>query len=273
MRATGRTILVTGATSGLGRATATALALRGGNVTLLARDQGRGETVVDSIRSRGGDAELLLCDLSSLDSVRTAAAHFRERHPLLHGLVHCAAVFIPRRTVTAEGLETMFVTNHLGPFLLTRLLREPLQRAAPSRVVVVSAPSTTRLDFNDLQGERNFGPLSAFGATKTANLLFAYALARRLEGTGTTVNAVHPGIFRSDLMRQAPALIRWVSQFRAVPAEQAAEHVLRPLLDPELAQLNGRFFRLSKQARPTPYTMAPATQERLWETSERLVEA
>ena len=133
-----------------------------------------------------------------------------EAHPAIDVLVHCAAVYTPRRRVTADGLETMFATNVAGPFLLTNLLLDQL-RAGRARILVLSAPSTVRLDFDDLQAERRFRSLTAFGATKAADLLFTFELARRLEGSGVTANAVHPGLVRTKLMRDAPAPLRWAT--------------------------------------------------------------
>jgi NAD(P)-dependent dehydrogenase (short-subunit alcohol dehydrogenase family) len=263
--------LVTGATSGLGRALALNLAGLGWPVVILARDRGRGEAALEELRQAGSSrAELLLANLSDLDSVRRAAAEVTNRHAALRLLVNCASVYRARREVSPGGLETMFATNHLGPFLLTNLLLGPLRAAGSARVITVTAPSTVRPDFDDLQGTRRFRSLQAFGATKMANLLFTFALARRLEGSTVTANAVHPGVFRSGLMRQAPAPLRWMTSLMATSPQRAAEPVLRVATESAFAEQNGRFFHKAEAIAPPAFALDVQAQERLWQESLRL---
>src|SRR5262249_3131281 len=146
-----------------------------------------------------------------------------KRYDRLDVLINNAAVFKQRRTLTPEGLETMFATNHVGPFLLTNLLLERLKASPSSRILIMTAPSTTKVDFDDLQADKHFNPLQAFGASKTCNLLFTYELARRLADTHVTVNAILPGLVKSQLMREAPAPIRWVPSLLSSTPEQAAQ--------------------------------------------------
>ncbi|TMD07788.1 MAG: SDR family NAD(P)-dependent oxidoreductase [Chloroflexi bacterium] len=273
MSMTGQTHLVTGASSGLGRASAIALARLGARVVLLVRDRSRGDEVRGTILRQGGSADVLQADLSSRASVRRAAAEVLGAHRRLDVLIHNAAIYTPRRTLTGEGLETMLATNHLGPFLLTALLRGALLAAKPSRVIVVTAPSTTRIDFDDIQGERRFGSLSRFGATKMANLMFTYELASRLAGSGVTANAVFPGVFKSGLMDAAPPLIRWLGGLRAASAEAAAEHIVQAATDPALADVSGVFFSGRRPARTAPDSLAVDLRERLWDLSEGLTGA
>ena len=227
----GKTCLITGANSGIGKATSTALAAAGATVVMVCRDRGRGEEARTEIVDKSGnqDVDLLIADLSSQGSVRAAVADFRSRYDRLHLLVNSAAVFLTQRRLNDEGLEMMFATNHLGPFLLTNLLLDVLEHSAPSRVITVTAPSTTRINFEDLQGEQKFNATHAFGATKTANLLFTYALARRLKEPGMTANACHPGLVRTNLMRHAAMpmrlLLRFLNLFAASP-ETAAKGLL-----------------------------------------------
>ena len=202
-------ILVTGGTAGIGRASILALAARGADIVLAVRDVGRGEEVADLARRAGaGRVEVVRCDLSLLASVRDAAAGIRRMHGRLDVLINDAAVFLGRRGVTAEGFERMFATNYLGPFLLTNLLLDRLAAAAPSRVISVTAPSTMAPRLDDLNGERRFSPVGAFGRSKAANLMFTYALARRVGSRGIVVFAYHPGVTRTSLTRQAPVLIK-----------------------------------------------------------------
>ena len=161
----------------------------------------------------------------------------------------------------------MFATNHLAPFLLTNLLHERLMANAPARVLMLTAPSTTKLDFDDLQGERRFRSLTAFGASKAAELLLTFELARRWEGSGVTVNAVHPGVARTDLMRQASAPVRWVSKLVAAPPERVAAAIAPLVLFPEYAGRTGRFFSKGREIDAPPYTRDPEVARRLWDAS------
>jgi len=268
-----RTVLVTGATSGIGRALAGALAATGATVGIVARDTERGEQAKTAFAASTGNkrVELFTGDLSSLASVRRLAAAVAEAHPALDVLVHCAAVYTPRRRPTVDGFETMLATNLLGPFLLTNLLLDQIRAARSARILVLSAPSTIRLDFDDLQAERRFRSLTAFGATKAADLLFTFELARRLEGTAATANAVHPGLVRSNLMRGAPAPLRWATWLVSRSPARAVESILPLAMAPEFEGLSGRFFHRARQIEPPPYTRDPDIGRRLWETCAELV--
>jgi NAD(P)-dependent dehydrogenase (short-subunit alcohol dehydrogenase family) len=202
--------------------------------------------------------------------VQRLATAVAEAHPSLDVVVHCAAVYNARRTVTDDGFETMFATNVLGAFLLTNLLLEQLRASGSARVIVLTAPSTVRLDFDDLQGERRFRSLTAFGATKAADLLFTFELARRLEGTGVTANAVHPGLVRTNLMRQSPAPLRWATRLLSAPPERAAATITPLALAPEYASQTGRFYRAGREIEPPPYTRDPEVAKRLWEVCASL---
>lgn len=265
--------LVTGATGALGRATATALAKAGGTVLLVARDRTRGDAAVADVARGTGSAsvELVIGDLSSMESIRTLARDVAQRHPQLHVLFNAAAVFNRSRVVTPDGYELMFATNVLGPFLLTNLLLDALRGGSPSRVITVSAPSTTPVDFDDLQGSRRFRPLHAFGATKSADLLFAYELARRLEGTGVTSNVFFPGLVKSGLMRSAPAPVRFFARLGSKPPERAAAAASNLALAPEYERVTSTYFKLEKVSDSSAYSRDPAHQRRLWEAATRLV--
>ncbi|HET9521303.1 MAG TPA: SDR family NAD(P)-dependent oxidoreductase [Candidatus Limnocylindrales bacterium] len=272
--ATGSTALVTGATSGIGRALAEALAAAGMTVGFVARDRERGEQTKAAIAAETGSdrVELFVGDLSDMASVRRLAAAVADAHPMLDMLIHSAAVYRARRTVTGDGFETMFATNVLGPFLLTNMLLERLRCAGSARVLVLSAPSTVTVDFDDLQAERRFRSLTAFGATKAADLLFTFELARRLDGTGVTANAVHPGLVRTNLMRQAPAPLRWATRLVSASPDRAAAAIAPLALAPEYASRTGRFFRAGREIEPPPYTVDPEMGRRLWEACAALTQ-
>jgi NAD(P)-dependent dehydrogenase (short-subunit alcohol dehydrogenase family) len=164
----------------------------------------------------------------------------------------------------------MFATNHLGPFLLTNLLLPALRASGAARILTVTAPSTVKLDFDDLQGLHGFRSLMAFGASKAANLLFTFELSRRVAGSGVTANAVHPGLARTGLMAQSPALLRLPVALISAPPAGVAERVAPLLLDEQYASANGQFFHRGRAIEPPPYTRDPDVQRRLWEVSEQL---
>jgi NAD(P)-dependent dehydrogenase (short-subunit alcohol dehydrogenase family) len=266
-----RRVVVTGATSGIGRAVARALAADGVTVGLVGRDADRLSAAQTEIASlaHGESPHAFVADLANLDAVRKLARDVAATYPRLDGLVHCAAIYVRRRSVTPDGLETMFATNVAAPFLLTNLLL-PALAAVPGRVVVISAPSTVRLDFEDLQAERRFRSLMAFGATKAADLALTFELARRIEGTGVSANAVHPGLVRSRLMREAPAPLRWATWLASRSPERAAA-AIAPLVTSEVfAGQTGRFYKDGREIDPPPYTRDPEVGRRLWDACASL---
>jgi len=266
-------ILLTGATSGIGRATALGLAARGVGLVLPVRDRSRGEEVA-ALASRAGAArvEVIDCDLGLLSSVRRTAADFKRRHGRLDVLINDAAVFLADRDVTSEGHERMFATNYLAPFLLTNLLLDELAAAAPSRVINVTAPATTAPDLGDLDSERRFTAATAFGRSTAAKLLFTYALARRLEPRGISVFACHPGVTRTPLMREAPTAMKIIGAALSLTArtpERAAEGLIALALSPGLEKLSGRLVH-DGQSIKSPFIDDLDLQERLWTESEKL---
>jgi len=267
--------LVTGANGGIGRAVATALAGRDATLVLACRDRERGQAARAEIIAASGNqsVDVLQVDLSEQRSVRAMAAAFAAQYEQLDVLIHVAAVYKPSREATVDGLETMFAVNHLGPFLLTTLLLERLKAGVPSRVLVVTAPSTSSLDFDDLQAEKHFNALDVFGASKMANLLFAYEMARRLEGTGVAVNAVHPGLVKSNLMQQAPFIIRFISGLVSSAPEQAGSALARLALSDSYAGLSGRFFSGGKEIKSNAYSHDLQNQARLWDASLTLTDS
>lgn len=275
----GKVCLVTGASQGVGKAIAKGLAERGAGVTLLCRDKARGDAVVDEIvrATDNKQVELLLADLSSQAAVRKAAAEFRARHDRLDVLVNNAAVLPWVRRTTVDGIEESLAVNHLSHFLLTHLLLGELKAAAPSRVITVTTGGhAKRLDLDDLQLERRrYHVFTAYTQTKLLNVLFAYALARRLAGTGVTSNAVHPAnMVRSGGEREfrgaLKALMTLMRPFHVSP-EKAAWEPLRVATAPELAGVTGRFFAYGQERRSAPISYDEAFARRAWDASAKLV--
>ena len=230
----GRTCLVTGATSGIGKATATALARLGADLVLVARDRAKGEATVTEIETATGNPriELLVADLASQASLRGLAEEYQERHDRLHVLVNNAGGYWATRHSTVDGLELTFARNHLAYFLLTNLLLEVLVASAPARIVNVTsgAQAVGDIHFDDLQSERRYRGQAVYNQSKLANVLFTYELARRLDGSGVTVNCAAPGVTRTNfgrddsgrLMRMLSPLVR---PFMRTP-EQGADTLL-----------------------------------------------
>ena len=266
----GNICLVTGSTSGLGKATALALAQQHATVILGCRDKQRGEAVLAEIKaaSPAATVDLLLLDLSVQHSIRTAVREFENRYDHLDVLINNAAVFTRQRTITTDGYETMFATNHLGPFLLTNLLLERLKAANSARILTITAPSTMKIAFEDLQAEQKFSALYAFGASKAANLLFTYELAHRLAGTTVTVNAFYPGLVKTALMRDAPVPLRWLNPLFGKSPELVAQSVVYYASSPEVRAMTGLFFNKGRQPiDSSSYTRDQAVQQHLWEAS------
>jgi retinol dehydrogenase-13 len=262
--------MVTGATGALGRATALALAAQGHRLVLLCRDADRGRAVAQEVRgaSPAEFAEVIIADLERPSSIRSAVDDFHTRHDRLNILVNNAAVYHRDRRITPEGFESMFATNYLGPYLLTRLLAADLRRGAPSCVLNVTAPSTTRLSFNDLQSQDRFGSLRAFGASKMADLLFTYELARRWQDSGIAVHAVFPGLVRSNLMHEASALLRGLTRLFSSAPQKAAAGVAALAGRRGQEEPTGGFYRGERRISSNSYSRDPQVQARLWELTE-----
>ncbi len=269
----GKVCLVTGATSGIGHEAALELARRGAAVVLTARDAARGEAARGAIaRETGSRAELLACDLADLASVRAAAAEFKSRHERLHVLLNNAGVWRRARRITKDGLEETFQANHLGPFLLTTLLLDALKSSAPARIVNVSSELhyRGRLDWDDLQMERDFDGTRAYSNSKLANVLFTRALAARLAGTGVTVNAVHPGVIATGLSREMPRFIRALLPLVLSTPAKGAQPLVRLCCDADVEGVTGRYFDKLKEKPASSLAVDDAAAERLWTVSVEL---
>lgn len=271
----GKRVLVTGANTGLGLASCLAMGRMGAQLILGCRDAQKGQAALEQVRASGAEAELLLMDLGRKASLREAAQRLSDHHPQLDVLMNNAGVFMAERTLGEDGIEATFSVNHLGPFLLTRLLM-PLLRASPSaRVVNLSsnAHSAGRLLLDDLGAERGYSAIGAYGDSKLANLLFNRSLARRLEGTKITSNAVHPGGVRTELgdtdsawKRAVGSVIRWF----LVSPEQGARTQVWVASAPELEGVSGRYYVKQREVQPSALAQDEQLAERLWTLSEEL---
>lgn len=273
----GQVALVTGANAGMGRALATALARAGATVVLVCRDPGKGAEARRAIAQATGNprVELLVADLASQGAIRQLAQEFQRRHERLHLLVNNAGAHIQERRLSPDGIEANLAVNHLAAFLLTNLLLDTLRASAPARIVNVASASMARaIDPTDLQSARRFVPFAAYGRAKLAMVLCTYALARRLAGSGVTVNALHPGITATGIVDDvAPPLARpflgLIKRFLLTP-EQGAQTALYLATSPAVAGVSGRYFVREREQRSVPISYDAALQERLWASSVAL---
>lgn len=276
----GKTALITGGNTGIGKQTAIALARMGAKVTITARDLDRGRAALADIHRAAGDdsATCVHLDLASLASVRSCADALLASHPRLDVLVNNAGHTLSSRRETADGFEATFGVNHLGHFALTGLLLARLRHSAPARVVVVSSIghklARHGLDFDDLHARRGYTGIGAYCRSKLANLLFTLELAERLRGTGVTVNALHPGVVKTDMASRDDVqgwygwMVRLSHPF-SLTAEQGARTTVHVAAAPDLASVTGKYFADSKLARPGPHALDRDAARRLWQISEQ----
>jgi NAD(P)-dependent dehydrogenase (short-subunit alcohol dehydrogenase family) len=266
---TGKTVLITGATGGIGLETTRALATMGALVVVGARDAARGQAVADEIAHAGGCAELLEVDLASFASVRRAAERFSAAHSGLDVLVNNAGIAVRERRVTEDGHERTWQTNFLSHFLLTRLLLPALKAAPKPRVVNVSSEAhrSGRMDWDNLELEQGYRGYRAYANTKLAQVLFTRELARR--EPGIAVNAVHPGAIATGIWRAAPKFAQWILGLVLPPPGKGARPVVRLASSPDLNGVTGRYFNKLREADPAPAATNDADAARLWEIAEK----
>jgi len=265
----GRTVLVTGATSGIGLETARALARLGALVLVGARDETRGRGVVETILGEGGQADLVMIDLASFASVRRAAERVGMNHARLDVLVNNAGMAARRRGRTADGHEETWETNFLGPFLFTKLLLPSLKTSPGPRIVNVSSEAHRRgrIDWSDLELERGYRSFQAYSNSKLALVLWTRELARR--ETGIASNAVHPGVIATNIWRAAPPPIPWILGILLPSSAKGAAPVARLAADPDLDGVSGRYFDRFRETNPSRAAQNDAEARRLWEAAEQ----
>jgi retinol dehydrogenase 12 len=270
----GKVCLVTGATLGIGKETAMGLARRGARVVIVGRDEARTRQTADWIagESGNGQGDFLVADLSSQAEVRRLALHFKDKYPRLDVLVNNAGAIFTQREMTADGYERTWALNHLGQFLLTRLMLDRLKASAPARIVNVasSAHTSATIDFDNLQGEKKFSGMRAYAQSKLANILFTYALARRLTGEGVSANCLHPGVIATGFGHNAPGLVKTLvtlaRPFLTTP-QKGAETSIYLAWSPEIANVSGKYFAKCSPTASSKLSADAALQEKLWELS------
>jgi retinol dehydrogenase 14 len=274
----GRTVLVTGATAGIGKATALGLATMGAHLAITGRDAGRTEEAAREIRvAGGGQVDVFVADLSAQAEVRRLADQILQTLSRVDVLINNVGGYWNTRHPTADGLERTFAVNHLAPFLLTNMLLDRLQQSAPARVVTVSsnAHAQGRIDFDDLQGNRVYSGARAYNQSKLASVLFTYELAKRLQRTSVTANALHPGVVNTSFGAEDPATVQrvfipFLRRFMKTPAQGAATSIYLASA-PDLEHVTGSYFADSKTKPSSKLSHDRAAAARLWQISADLV--
>ncbi len=276
----GKQVLLTGASRGIGKATALALAKQGADLTLLVRNRELGEKVVEEIRAVGGKGrvDLIVADLSSMKDVVRAADEYKKKHDRLDVLLNNAGAINMDRETTVDGYERTFATNHLAYFVLTDRLLDLLEKSAPSRIVNVASEAHRqgKIDFADPNyDKRGYSGFPAYGASKLANILFTRELAKRLEGKNITANALHPGVIASGFGRNNKGVFGFIMRNLAGPflgsEESGAKTSVYLATSPEVEGKTGLYWKNSREATPTRSARDDAAASRLWVLSEELV--
>ncbi|MBN2007702.1 MAG: SDR family oxidoreductase [Anaerolineae bacterium] len=289
----GKVCLITGAASGIGAVTAQALAQQGATVVLVDRDAEKCEAMAGRIRQQMGNAEFIRADLSSQQEIRQLAQQFKSRYQRLDVLVNNAGAMFPERRESVDGIEMTFALNYLAYFLLTNLLLDVLKAGAPARIVNTSsrAHARARMNFDDLQSRVNYVGIRAYEKSKLAIVLFTYELARRLAGTGVTVNALHPGVVATNFSTRNPGMVgsimRWMAKQYATDTgktanpivrllqpvllspEQGAQTIIYLATSPEVEGMTGKYFVKCKAVPSAPPSYDSAAARRLWGMSEK----
>ncbi len=270
----GKVCMVTGASSGIGRASVMRFAQLGADVVLVCRDAQRGREVIEKVTGATGNQNLhlLIADLSYQSAVRTLAAEFSARFPHLHVLVNNAGVATRVRTLSPDRIEMTFAVNHLAYFLLTSFLLDRLKESAPSRIINVSSEAhrNARLDFEDLQMEKGFSGFKAYCLSKLCNILFTRELAKRLEGTGVTANSMHPGYLRTGIFRETSGLLKLLVMMTAGNPAKGARAIVYLATAPELDSVTGKYFKGTLERPSSPASQDSQAAERLWQISEQM---
>jgi NAD(P)-dependent dehydrogenase (short-subunit alcohol dehydrogenase family) len=274
-----KTILITGGTNGIGKQAAHDLAKLGATIVITARDAAKGERVASELRTASGNARIsvLRGDLSRMADVIAVARGFREKHARLDVLINNAGGVYDKRDTTADGFEYTFAFNHLAYFLLTRELLDLLKTSAPARIVNVSSSAHQggKINFDDVMAERGYASFRAYSQSKLANVMFTYALARRLEGSNVTVNALHPGFVDTGFGANGGALMRTalnvMKKFGAITPEKGADTVVYLASSADVGGQTGKYWDQRKAVASNSASMDVPAQERLWQLSEQLI--
>jgi NAD(P)-dependent dehydrogenase (short-subunit alcohol dehydrogenase family) len=269
-------VLITGANSGVGRALALQSASKGSTVVMLCRNKDRGERAKEEIIqvSDNESVHLIISDMSSLDSIKTASEEFKSKFKNLHVLVNNAGISLPERELTLDGYEKVFATNHLAYFYFTSLLLDVLKSSAPSRIINVASNAHSEIDLSDLMSEKHYHYFKTYKRSKMANILFTYELAERLKGTNVTVNAVHPGVVKTniyDTVHGFPGLIIGLMKPFFMSPDKSAEYIIPLMYEDEFNNVTGKYFFKTKVTLTKKGSYDIDSRKRLWDISQDLI--
>ncbi len=271
----GKICVITGANAGIGKKTAIGLGKLGFHIVMMCRNKERAEIAREEIKKESGNdnIDLLIVDLASLKSIRKGAEDFKAKYGKLHVLINNGGVFNYKRIVTDDGFESTFGVNYLAHFLLTNLLLDIIEKSAPSRIINLSSDihKFFKINMDDLMSEQKYNSQKAYSNSKFAMVLHAYALARRLERKGVSVNAVHPGHAATKMTQPTGRVSRFINSRMGATPEEAARTSIHVASSPEIETITGKYFKKCKAEKSHKWTYDEALQERLWKISEELV--
>jgi len=271
----GKICIITGANSGIGKATAIGLAKMNATIVMICRSKERGEEAQKDVIELTGNkkVDLLLCDLSSQESIRKFVSEFKSKYQKLHILINNAGVMLSKRGISVDGFEMNFAVNHLAPFLLTNLLLDELKKSAPSRIINVSSAAhrMAKMNFDDLQSEkRKYRLMKIYGASKLALMLFSYELSRKLEGTSVTINTLHPGVVNTNLGQDQSSFSKGFAKLFFKKPEKGAETSIYLASSQEVDGITGKYFAKKQQKQSSEESYNEDYAKRLWELSKEM---
>lgn len=272
----GKICMITGANSGIGKATAISLAKLGASLVLVCRDQTRAEKAITEIKEKTGNEsiDLILADLSSQKGIHNLVSEFKKRYDNLHVLINNAGVNLHKQTLTEDGIETTFAINYLAHFMLCNLLLDTLKNSVPARIVnVASSIQAKSFDFDDLNGDNHYRQLKAYSQSKLAVVLFTYEFARKIEGRGVSVNCLHPGYVKTNMIRQFRPFVKYfyhlIGLFMLTPKRGAKTSVYLAS-SPEVDGTSGKYFKRRKEAKSVKISYDKNVAKQLWDASVKL---
>ncbi len=268
--------MITGANSGIGKATAIGLAKMGATVVMVCRNKTRGEDALEDIKkeSNNRNIDLMLTDLSNQEEILQLVKDFKEKYQYLHILINNAGVNLSKRALTEDGLESTFAVNYLAPFLLCNFLLDILQKSSPSRILnVTSSVQAKSINFENLNGEKHYRQLNAYGQSKLAMILFTYEFARRIEGSGVTVNCLHPGYVKTNMVKNFRKFVKifyhLIGLFMRSP-KKGAKTSIYLASSSEVEGVSGKYFKNRKEDRSVEASYDEGLAKRLWDVSKDL---
>jgi NAD(P)-dependent dehydrogenase (short-subunit alcohol dehydrogenase family) len=269
----GKICLITGANSGIGKATAMGLAKIGATIVMVCRNKNRGEKALEDIKNEveNGTVGLMLADLSTQKAIHQLVKDFKERYQSLHILINNAGVNLSKRVLTEDGIETTFAVNYLAPYLLSNLLLDLLQASSPARIVnVASSVQAKTINFENLNGEKHYRQLNAYAQSKLAVILFTYEFARRIKGTGVTVNCLHPGYVKTNMIKNFRKFVKYfypmIGLFMKSP-KKGAKTSIYLASSSEVEGISGKYFKKKKEVEPVKASHDEELAKRLWDVS------